>query len=59
MRLPARQPKMVDQARKYSSGFEGGVVYHTNSAELASCYSKIFTAQGVENFKFVITPVKN
>jgi len=55
----AEQTKMVDQAKKYSSGFEGGVVYHTNSAELASHYSKIFTEAGVTNFKFVITPVKN
>ncbi|RXR08660.1 hemagglutinin repeat-containing protein [Pseudoxanthomonas composti] len=53
------QAKMVDQAKKYSSGFEGGVIYHTNSQELASQYSKDFTEAGVENFKFVITPVRN
>ncbi|WP_017912089.1 hemagglutinin repeat-containing protein, partial [Xanthomonas sp. SHU 166] len=55
----AEQTKMVDQAKKYSSGFEGGVIYHTNSPELASQYSKLFTEAGVTNFKFVITPVKN
>lgn len=36
----AEQTKMVDQAKKYSSGFEGGVIYHTNSPELARHYSK-------------------
>lgn len=50
---------MVEQAKKYSSGFEGGVIYHTNSQELASQYSKAFTEAGVANFKFVITLVKN
>ncbi|WP_434560939.1 hypothetical protein [Pseudomonas sp. Z4-20] len=55
----AEQTKMVDQAKKYSSGFEGGVIYHTNSPELASYYSKVFTDAGVKNFKFVMTPVKN
>lgn len=52
------QTKMVDQAKKYSSGFEGGV-YHTNSPELASHYSQVFNDAGVKNFKFVIAPVKN
>lgn len=47
---------MVDQAKKYSSGFEGGVIYHTNSPELAGHYSKVFADAGVTNFKFVITP---
>ena len=50
---------MVDQAKKYSSGFDGGVVYHTNSPELASYYSKLFTDAGITKFKFVITPVNN
>ena len=50
---------MVDQAKKYSAGFDGGVVYHTNSPELASYYSKIFAEAGVAKFKFVITPAKN
>nr|WP_223472662.1 MULTISPECIES: hemagglutinin repeat-containing protein [unclassified Pseudomonas] len=52
----AEQTKMVDQAKKYSSAFDGGVIYHTNSRELASYYSKVFTGAGVTNFKFVITP---
>lgn len=55
----AEQTKMVDQAKKYSSGFEGGVIYHTNSPELASHYSQVFTDAGVKNFKFVIATVKN
>lgn len=49
---------MLDQAKKYSSGFDGGVVYHTNSTDLAIHYSKIFNEAGIENFKFLITPVK-
>lgn len=53
------QAKMVEQAKKYSSGFEGGVIYHTNSQELAGYYSRVFSDVGVTNFKFVITPVKN
>jgi len=52
----AEQAKMVDQAKKYSSGFDGGAIYHTNSPELASYYSKVFTDAGVTKFKFVITP---
>ena len=55
----AEQTVMVDQAKKYSSGFDGGVVYHTNSPELASYYSKLFTDAGITKFKFVITPVNN
>ena len=52
----AEQTKMVDQAKKYSSGFDGGAIYHTNSPELASYYSKVFAEAGITNFKFVITP---
>lgn len=55
----AEQTKTVGQAKKYSSGFEGGVIYHTNSPELANHCSQVFTDAGVKNFKFVITPVKN
>jgi filamentous hemagglutinin len=54
----AEQQAMVSQAAKYSSGFEGGVIYHTNSAELATYYSQVFKDAGITNFKFVITPVK-
>jgi filamentous hemagglutinin len=54
----SEQQNMVNQAIKYSSGFEGGVIYHTNSAELAAHYSQAFKNAGMTNFKFVITPVK-
>lgn len=54
----AEQQKMVDQAFKYSAGFDGGVVYHTNSSAFASHYSKVFSDAGITNFKFVITPAK-
>jgi hypothetical protein len=54
----AEQQAMVNQAAKYSSGFEGGVIYHTNSVELATHYSQVFKNAGITNFKFVITPVK-
>ncbi|MDF7758528.1 hemagglutinin repeat-containing protein [Kosakonia cowanii] len=52
----AEQKKMVEQAKKYSAGFEGGARYHTNSPELASHYTKVFNEAGVTNFKFVVTP---
>lgn len=48
---------MVVQAKKYSSAFDGGVVYHTNSPELANHYSKILNEAGVTEFNFVITAV--
>jgi filamentous hemagglutinin len=54
----AEQQAMVNQAAKYTSYFEGGVIYHTNSAELATYYSQVFKDAGITNFKFVITPVK-
>jgi filamentous hemagglutinin len=52
----SEQQAMVNQAAKYSSGFEGGVIYHTNSTELAAYYSQAFKDAGITNFKFVITP---
>jgi hypothetical protein len=33
---------MINQAQKYSSGFEGDVIYHTNSVELATHYTDMF-----------------
>ncbi|MDB0578826.1 DUF637 domain-containing protein, partial [Ralstonia solanacearum] len=54
----AEQENMVAQAKKYSAGFEGGVVYHTNSPDLAAYYSKVFSDAGIKSFKFVITPVR-
>jgi filamentous hemagglutinin len=54
----AEQQAMVNQAAKYSANFEGGVIYHTNSAEFAAHYSQVFKDAGITNFQFVITPVK-
>lgn len=50
------QQTVVNQAANYSSAFEGGVIYHTNSVEFANYYSSAFTKAGITNFKFVITP---
>jgi filamentous hemagglutinin len=50
------QQEMVNQASKYSSFFDGGVIYHTNSSELATHYTNLFEKLGVQNFRFVITP---
>ncbi|WP_181952484.1 hypothetical protein [Yersinia canariae] len=47
---------MVEQAKKYSAGFAGGTVYHTNSPELANHYTKAFNDAGIKNFKFIVTP---
>jgi filamentous hemagglutinin len=47
---------MIDQASKYSAGFEGGVIYHTNSTELVAHYTEVFNNAGITNFRFVITP---
>lgn len=52
------QARMVAQAQKYSDNFEGGVVYHTNSRELASYYYRLFRAAGLDRFRFVIIAVK-
>lgn len=54
----AEQQTMVAQAQKYSAGFDGGVIYHTNSPQFAAYYSQVFKDAGVANFKFVITPIK-
>lgn len=50
------QKKMLHQAKKYEAAFDQ-VIYHTNSYELASHYSAVFSNAGLKNFKFVITPV--
>lgn len=52
------QQKMLDQAKIYSNNFDGGVIYHTNSRDLAKHYTQIF--QNIEgmHFKFIITPAK-
>jgi filamentous hemagglutinin len=53
----AEQNNMLNQAQKYSSGFDN-VVYHTNSVELATYYTDMFTNAGIKNFEFQITPIK-
>jgi hypothetical protein len=50
------QEKMIQQAKAYSQNFPGGVIYHTNSVDLAAYYTKVFRKSGVRNFSFVITP---
>ena len=52
----AEQRRIVGQASRYSAGFEGGAIYHTNSLELAGHYSQVFKDAGITNFRFVITP---
>jgi len=54
----AERKRMVTQARNYSAGFRGGAVYHTNSTELATHYSRVFNDAGITNFRFVITPTQ-
>jgi hypothetical protein len=50
------QARMVAQAKKYSEHFDGGVVYHTNSKELASHFYRVFRSAGITKFRFIITP---
>jgi hypothetical protein len=50
------QESMVAQARKYADNFGGGVVYHTNSRELAAYYYRVFRTAGITKFRFIITP---
>ena len=52
------QERMVSQAGKYEEGFKGGVVYHTNSRELALHYYRVFREAGLTKFRFVITPAR-
>jgi hypothetical protein len=47
--------RMVTQARNYDAVFDG-IIYHTNSVDLANFYSRMLSEAGVTNFKFVITP---
>jgi hypothetical protein len=47
---------MVRQAEAYSSGFPGGVIYYTNSSDLAVYYTRVFRNAGLTNFRFVIMP---
>ena len=50
------QEQMLAQAEKYASAFPNGVIYHTNSPELATYYTQLFEQAGITNFQFVITP---
>ncbi len=47
---------MLEQARNYSTNFDGGAVYHTNSIELATYWSKVFSEAGLQNIRWLITP---
>lgn len=51
----AEQQKMLSQAKKYSNAFDE-VIYHTNSPDLATHYTKIFQEAGLDNVKINITP---
>ena len=51
----AEQQKMLSQAQKYSNAFDE-VIYHTNSQDLATHYTKIFQDAGLGNVKINITP---
>jgi hypothetical protein len=51
------QQRMIEQARRYSLAYDGGVIYHTNSFELARFYTKAFKDAGITRIKFVITPI--
>lgn len=50
------QQTMISQAQKYSAGFKGGAIYHTNSTELAAYYAGAFQNAGIKNVRFIITP---
>lgn len=52
----SEQQTMINQATKYSASFDGGVIYHTNSPQLAAYYTQVFNQAGITNFRFVITP---
>ena len=47
--------EMINQANLYSQGFDGGVIYYTNSEALAAYYTQAFQQAGITNFQFVIT----
>ncbi|GEM_PF-2250901 len=50
------QMTMIQQAKAYVLNFPSGVVYHTNSVDLAAYYTNVFRKSGLRNFRFVITP---
>jgi hypothetical protein len=51
----AEQQRMLEQASRYEAAFDRAV-YHTNSVELATHYSRVFIDAGLRNFQFMITP---
>lgn len=48
----AERVRMVAQARKYAGAFDS-VIYHSNSLELISHYSRVFRRMGVNNVRWV------
>lgn len=50
------QRSMLEQAKRYTAAYDGGVLYHTNSFELAKFYSKMLDEAGINGYRFVITP---
>ena len=47
--------ELVGQARAYSGNFDR-VIYHSNSREFISHYSRVFSRMGVKNIEFRFTP---
>lgn|SRR5579872_3879893 len=47
--------KMVEQARKYSEGFDGGEIHPSNNEELIDFCEKEFDNAGIVNVRFVLT----
>ena len=45
---------MLEQARKYSAAFDE-VIYHSNSTEMITYYTKVFQDAGITNFQFNLT----
>jgi hypothetical protein len=50
------QLRMLSQMEKYSEGFDGDIIYQTNSKELALQYYRVFRAAGFYRIRFMITP---
>jgi len=46
---------MVEQARKYSEGFDGGEIHPSNNEELIDFCEKEFDNAGIVNVRFVLT----
>lgn len=56
--FPDERAQMIAQAIKYTSFYEYGIVYHTNSVQFARYYSKVFDEIGIKDYSFVITPTE-